>query len=378
MDLKEFLNSCQDNENTYEIESTCTINSIKELPLTVEQPILEFRFTLTFLTTKQLAVVEVSQRKRMAAEIDHAAGGDHAQIICELPPTETSAEIPQIEDEIQSVKSTENVPEVPINLIKSAPQILSIAPEVVEIAPGVVEEIKEPVSLETIHTFTYTLILQSIKFSNRLIEDGIWQVSFYHPRANTQFTILNLELQNARNESLDFGNLELKLYFSTTKDNIRDLVSSDTAIFNISGPYGTRGKAELNNKSLLASKDKAGIILLENQAGENIAMATICVKLNDLGENHNSQVKKTIPMEPAAPVKPYVDDGLAYRFVEDLEKWKTAQQEEFLVEVRSTLIYLVNFSSSVYTILSSASCNTKQPKVPSWTAVLILQSLLAA
>lgn len=335
--LGEFINRYQDNENTYEVESTCPIHSNKLIDESHEKPFIEFRFMLTYLSTKQLAVVEVNERKKMT-EIDYAAAGDNTQYF-ELAPTEAAVEeIEQYTKSVQELLTSDAAEPAEIFLVKSAPEIVSIVPEVFPRQPSV--SFSDDID-ETYHTFTYTLVLQSIKFSNKMAEDGVWQVSFYHPRADTPFTIVNLELRDARTESIDFGNLELDLYFSTTATNVQDLVASDQAIFNICGPHGTRGKAELNNKSLLAAskENKSGIILLENPQGENIAMANISVRLNDLGVNHNSQFKKSVVMEPTAIVKPYVDDGLAYRFVEDLEKWKKAQEEDFLVEVSQLVTF---------------------------------------
>lgn len=63
----------------------------------------------------------------------------------------------------------------------------------------------------------------------------------------------------------------------------------------------------------------------DQQSCEKIAMAQIFVYLDDLGINFNSQFKRHSKMLPQP--KPYMDEALAYKIVEDL---KAKQMEHFL------------------------------------------------
>lgn len=302
---------------------------------------------LTYVSSVKLAVCEKSENRRK--EIDYAAAGDQIQEprLFELPPTPTPLKLEHMGDDKGIIispktnKSTGEMPDKPqekiepeVQISKSDPNMPVCVADKTDIQSILNTSEKD---LEKVpRTFSYNLVLQTIKFTNH-VENGIWQVSFYHPRADAPFTIVNLELQNIEDETVDFNDLELQLYFSAMPNEIVDIVTADNCLFNISGPRGTRGKAELNSQSLLIGNKerKSGIILLENQNGEKMAMANIFVYIDDLGINHNSQLKKTAPLEIDAPVaKAYVDEGLAYRFVEDLEKWKKEQQENYLVEVR--------------------------------------------
>lgn len=333
--LTDFLASCRDNENTYEQESVCAVTACRDLSPFIEKPSLEFRFRLSYVSTNKLATQDLfeSRKEKEVPEIDINAGGD--QIVLdssfELPATPTPLKLDHMGDNKGIVISPK------VNKHETSSQADEISmPERPEPSPCVVTV--EPTTNKDLdhipRTFSYNLVLQSIKFTNR-VENGIWQVSFYHPRADTPFTIVNLELQNIDEETVDFNDLELQLYFSALPDEIHDVITADNSLFNISGPRGTRGKAELDSQTLLVGnkEKKSGIILLENQNGEKLAMANIFVYLEDLGINHNSQIKKTVPLVEGPTIKSYIDEGLAYRFVEDLEKWKKAQEEDFLVEV---------------------------------------------
>lgn len=338
--LTDFLASCRDNENTYEQEAVCAVIPSKDLSPFIEKPSIEFRFMLSYISTSKLATHDLFESRKekevKPQEIDINAGGDRIQLdtSMELPATPTPLKLDHMGDNKGIVLS----PKANKNSIETEPDEEPVKPDPVPIADRTDMQTilnVENKDLDTIpRTFSYNLVLQNIKFTNH-VENGIWQVSFYHPRADTPFTIVNLELQNIEDESVDFNDLELQLYFSALPTEIVDVITADNCLFNISGPRGTRGKAELDSQTLLVGnkEKKSGIILLENQNGEKMAMANIFVYLDDLGINHNSQIKKSVPLGEGPTTKSYIDEGLAYRFVEDLEKWKKAQEENFLVEV---------------------------------------------
>ena len=79
---------------------------------------------------------------------------------------------------------------------------------------------------------------------------------------------------------------------------------------------------------------------MENQSGEQIAMANVFVYLDDLGINCNSKLKKYANLK-SLPPRPYLDENLAYKIVEELEEWKLKQQELFLIEVIHCVFYLL-------------------------------------
>ncbi|XP_063708008.1 centrosomal protein of 120 kDa [Culicoides brevitarsis] len=331
--LTEFLTNCHDNENTYEQESSCPVIPSEEISPFIEKPSVSFRFMLSYISTNKLATQDLFESRKekedlKLPELDIDAGGDFA-------PLESSFELPRTPTPLK----LEHVGDTPGIIISPKPimeEIPSEKPESIKAGSIASKNFEAEAKKDQIpHTFSYTLVLKNIKFTNR-VENGIWQVSFYHPRAETPFTIINLELQNIEDESVDFDDLELQLIFSAIPSDVDAIIKADNCLFNISGPRGTRGKAELNSETLLMGEKKSpGTILLENQNGEKMAMATIFVYIEDLGINHNSQVKKPLPMMPVgANPKSYVDEGLAYRFVEDLEKWKKTQEENFLVELK--------------------------------------------
>uniref|UniRef100_A0A336LVM1 CSON001222 protein n=1 Tax=Culicoides sonorensis TaxID=179676 RepID=A0A336LVM1_CULSO len=333
--LTEFLTCYRDNQNTYEHQSVCAVIPTIEISQISEKPSLEFGFMLTYISTNKLASQDIFESRKESEEkqgqininvAEERIEPEFASI--ELPPTPTPLKLDHMGDDKgivispKSHKTTESKKMGDEMKIEVPDEIKDQSTENKEIA-------KIP------RTFSYTLVLQNIRFSNH-VENGIWQVSFYHPRADTPFTIVNLELKNIEDESVDFNNLELQLYFSALPNEINEVVTADNCLFNISGPRGTRGKAELDSQTLLIGnkEKKPGIILLENQNGEKMAMANIFVYLTDLGINHNSQIKKSVPLIEAPTAKTYIDEGLAYRFVEDLEKWKKEQEEDYLVELK--------------------------------------------
>lgn len=293
---------------------------------------------LSYVSTNKLATQDLfesrKEKETKVPEIDIEAGGDRMDSSFELPRTPTPLNLDHVGDNRGIVISPKAIRHDKDNdSVKSVPKTSNRAESI--------KSLSTKDNLDSIpRTFSYNLVLQNIKFTNH-VENGIWQVSFYHPRADTPFTIVNLELQNIEDESVDFNDLELQLYFSALPNEINEVITADNCLFNISGPRGTRGKAELDSQTLLVgTKEKtSGIILLENQNGEKMAMASIFVYMNDLGINHNSKIKKSVPLVEGPTAKSYVDEGLAYRFVEDLEKWKKTQEENFLVEVRSNSLF---------------------------------------
>ena len=188
---------------------------------------------------------------------------------------------------------------------------------------------------EVPRTFSYNIVIQSAKF-NRRPDNGIWQLSFQHPKADTPYTKINVEFSNIKSETVDFNQTQMQLYFSSLPENVLETIISDTCRLTMNGPHGLYAFAELDNQNLVVGhkEKKAGVILLESPNGESIAMANIFVYLDDIGINYNTNVRKSCGPEIAPVAKPQLDEQLAYKIVEELEDWKAKQQEAFLIEMK--------------------------------------------
>lgn len=76
---------------------------------------------------------------------------------------------------------------------------------------------------------------------------------------------------------------------------------------------------------------------MENEIGEKVAMAQASAELTDLGANLNAQQRKFAEfLQPKTyrQHQPHLDEELAYKIVEELEDWKSKQQEVFLVDLK--------------------------------------------
>lgn len=190
-------------------------------------------------------------------------------------------------------------------------------------------------------TFSFNFILKTVKFNKRP-DIGTWQISFHNSKADTPFTVINIQVTEINVDIIDFNELKLSLFFSAVSDELTEIINSEPCTISINGPKGVSLKAELDNENLLAGTNSKnpGIIFMENSTGENAAIANVYVYLEDFGFNYNSQVKKD------SQPKPYLDENLAYKVVEELELWKTKQMETFLYDLkRKELEHLSNLSS---------------------------------
>lgn len=197
----------------------------------------------------------------------------------------------------------------------------------------------------TANTFSYLLHLQQVRFT-RKADVGIWQVSLHHPKAHTPVALVNILVRG----TTTIDNVSIELLFSFEPTGIRAVIASEPCVLNIKGPHAMFATAELDNATLLAQPAGiVGIILMENEACEKVAIANAYVELTDLGPNLNAQqpkFRRFAQPSSVAPgsrvegagdgvgIKPHLDEELAYKMVEELEHWKTAQQEDFLVELK--------------------------------------------
>lgn len=77
---------------------------------------------------------------------------------------------------------------------------------------------------------------------------------------------------------------------------------------------------------------------MENESADKVAMVQASADLTDLGANLNAQQRKFAqflrPKTSNRQQQPHLDEELAYKIVEELEDWKTQQQEIFLVDLK--------------------------------------------
>ncbi len=144
--------------------------------------------------------------------------------------------------------------------------------------------------------FSFSLELKSLKLNHKPTR-GVWQISLYHEQANMPRSFRNIDVQE--NDCIDEdsiinfrNNLELKLYFTSYKSNIMEMIkSSNVCTLCIKGPHNIHAKAQLDCKALLGNdKDKTtGNILLTNQNESVVALAQILIHLEDSGLNFNAK-----------------------------------------------------------------------------------------
>ncbi|CAO1435861.1 unnamed protein product [Diamesa tonsa] len=369
--LKEFLTNYTSNDSTYQSDTTFMIKPTNQVEATESKPHVEVRLLIKYLGTKKLHQTELLENFQKGSEVDVCGGGDTQKKANEFPPT-TQLKINQREDkdgsEVAPIKGggsnvdilKKPVPKYVNKQSKSDPSIpwkperASSQTEKADIDkilssnnPGLITHLPR--------LFSYNLQMKSIKL-NKKPEKGIWQMSFYHDKADTPRTFLNKEINvdDSEENTIAFEDIELKLFFTAHADNIMDLIkSSEVCTLCIKGPHGTHAKAQLDCSSLLIGnkENTSGLILLKNQQNDIIAMATIFVYLDDLGINFNMQSKTTESQVMMTMSSDYqteinsakivddtkrqlLDESLAYRMIEELEEWKICQHEKFLNELK--------------------------------------------
>ncbi|XP_055606169.1 centrosomal protein of 120 kDa [Uranotaenia lowii] len=185
-------------------------------------------------------------------------------------------------------------------------------------------------------TFSYNLLVKNIRFNLRP-SPGLWQLSLYHPRADTPLTKISIELESVPSETIDFSQLQLQLLFSSLPDRVLETITAESSKLTLNGPHGLFGFARVDNASLVVgTKEKqSGVLILENQNGESIGMATIYSFLDEVGINFNSRDPGDGPPKvSAAPSVGHLDDQLSYKMLEEQKLWMVQQREAFLVELK--------------------------------------------
>lgn len=192
------------------------------------------------------------------------------------------------------------------------------------------------------HIFSYNLIIQTISFQNTP-KSGIYQFSFHHEYSQTLKTLISRDLKELSEndlKSITFDEpLELQLIFISNPDDIKSLIqSSGSCKLCVNGPNGMQTKALLDCKTLMARHKHSsfGLILLENQHREKVAMANVSFRLDDLGINYNVQQQwmHDSKVNEKTGKTLLLDEDMAYKMIEELEIWKSQQYEAFLVSLK--------------------------------------------
>lgn len=160
--------------------------------------------------------------------------------------------------------------------------------------------------------------------------------SLQHPDADIPLVIRNLEISDIVIDQLSFEDMHLRLCFSTYPNQLFDLIKAKTCLLTLKGPRGIHATAELDNQNILSQEKTKGIVLLENDQNEQIAMAHICVEVTELGVNFNAQSNLSAKRQQKnyQTIDFALNEDLAYKKIEELEEWKQVQQKEFLMELK--------------------------------------------
>lgn len=183
-------------------------------------------------------------------------------------------------------------------------------------------------------TFSYTLALLDCSFNKRPFP-GIWRLTLQHPLADITSAVRNLEISNVVVDQISFEDMTMRLYFTTYFEQLHDLIKSKPCVLTLKGPRGVQATAELDNNNILSQRKSKGIVLLENDLNEQIAMAHISVEIEEIGLNFNTESTfRTRRQQGQQIANTFLDEDFAYKMIEELEEWKQAQQSEFLADLK--------------------------------------------
>uniref|UniRef100_A0AAG5CSH2 DUF3668 domain-containing protein n=1 Tax=Anopheles atroparvus TaxID=41427 RepID=A0AAG5CSH2_ANOAO len=200
-------------------------------------------------------------------------------------------------------------------------------------------------------TFAFIVRVGLVKFTSSP-SPGLWQLTLQHPKADTSFTKLNLELMPdaVHPERINFGDIALKLLFSTLPERVMEVIGSEPSKLTLNGPHGMHVLARLDNASLLVGtreqQPSGVVVMVDGSTGDNVAIATVGCSLEDVGLNYNSQVVGTDEKSSmvtfcchtstdsgAKQVRPF-DENISYQLLEEQKAWMNEQREQFLEELK--------------------------------------------
>uniref|UniRef100_A0A182KB80 Uncharacterized protein n=1 Tax=Anopheles christyi TaxID=43041 RepID=A0A182KB80_9DIPT len=199
------------------------------------------------------------------------------------------------------------------------------------------------------HTFAFRVRVGTVRFTSGPAS-GLWQLALQHPKADTPFTKVRLELLPdiaVHEDRIEFGDVTLELFFSTLPDRVVDIIGSEPSKLTLNGPHSTYALARLDNESLLVGtreRQPAGVVVMINEAGENVAIASISCTLEEVGLNYNCQLSveqeatqhdcchSTAPPTAHGQAKRF-DETVAYQLVEKQKAWMHDQRQQFLEQL---------------------------------------------
>lgn len=341
-------------------------------------PVMEYKVMIQYKATKKLHQTELLENyKRQKSEkiqgYDPQGGGDHLSTIPEKLEEKNREENfneddeKEIQPDVKKIESANHKPEKKVSKEKA-------------IIESILNEHEKGQIADLPRLFSYNLQLKSIKLNHKP-HRGIWQISFFHEKADTPRTFINRDVQD--NECVDeknlisFNDLELKLYFTSLGGNIMQIIkSSSVCTLCIKGPLNIHAKAFLDCKNLLISNKEnlVGSILLTNQNESVTTMAQIYVYLEDSGINFNaakiykteSQVFNEDLPPPPPPLtfsntlpnimlsdqkiaQELFDEDIAYKMIQELEDFKEREQEAFLLDLKKKeLLYIDEFKTTFW------------------------------
>lgn len=139
--------------------------------------------------------------------------------------------------------------------------------------------------------------------------------------------------------------MHLRLCFTTRPNELFRTIKAHPCILVLKGPRGVHASAELNNHNILTQEKIKGIVLLENERNEQVAMAHISVEIEELGVNFNMEDKLKAKRK-RRPLQSYIDEEFAFKMIEELEEWKMTQQKEFVADLkRKEIAHLTQLSN---------------------------------
>lgn len=165
--------------------------------------------------------------------------------------------------------------------------------------------------------------------------------------ADTPLAIRNLEINDIVIDQISFEDMNLRLCFTSNPNELFDIIKSKPCLLTLKGPRCVHATAELDNNNILAKEKIKGIVLLENEQNEQIAMAHISVEVEELGLNFNTENNLKSKRTQQLSQISLMDQDLAYKMIEELEEWKRAQQQDFIIELkRKEITHLTQLSNA--------------------------------
>lgn len=326
--MKELMEAAK---NSYKAQRVCRLERPGEG--TEATTSIEYEFTLKLILTEAERFVAEAAATTTSTETNEATYSEEVPVVVDEPTTNK----PTTEDDKEH-----NVADDPPNQCEESTELLNTwEREYNDSRPTTQRPPQPPPPPRSVpHSFSYTLKLLEIDF-NQSPEPGIWQLSLHHPKAHTPITLINITLVPPKcNGKVSIENVEIVLYFSAEVQYVHDIIASEPCQLQIRGPRGAYATAEIDNVSLLAQQQTPGIILMENECNEKVAMAKGCVRLQDMGTNFNCQQRKFARpaigggASTSAATRCVLDEDLAYKMVEELEEWKGQQQELFVIDLK--------------------------------------------